>query len=424
MVGRTNAVAGGLPSDWTEEVTATALEAIAEGDAVEYRAFPGADVFNGAVLSIPALINRLAYSRDGNVRAYSPLSDEKTIVIQRKIEGVFSTVYTQTLSAGGVYSIEIPSNGAYVFIGVYYSNDTYGMVRAYKYDGDTTYTIADSYPMQYIHSIKVSPDNQYILVGRYSLIPTFYALKFTDDDITSLGAVENSVGSGVPYAIDCSNDGVYWICSHLVSSTGDCSIIKRTGDNFACTPNIEGGILQTYVGACAISPDGTKIALAVHSPYLRLYDYTNEVLTSITLPLALAGQIKDRRPDTNPMAFTYDGEYLIIGITVSPFITVLKVNADVPFTKLANPTYLPTAYPYCVERNGNNAVVLHLSTGACAEYVTGVGDFLMPMHSLRETRYYSLDQYGYYGVGMAKTAAAAGAQCTATMFKKINDAGV
>lgn len=413
---------GGLPSDWTEEVTATALENITKGDAIEYRAFPGSDVFNGAALAMPEIIYRLAYSRDGNTRAYVPEVNDRVIVIQRKVDGAFVSVYTQTFDAGGLRTVTVSADGTYVFV-ANYSSDANGMIRAYKYDGVSTYTVADSYLLTYIKSMKVSLDDTYILVGRKD--GYLRALKFADDDITSLGDVANSVYSTAVYTIDCSNDGVYWVyCGYFNLFDGYCyAIVKRTGDSFTAVNTNFYETTASYAGACAISPDGTKIVVSKSGSFLGLYDYTGEVLTSISLPLALSGQVHEILEGTSPIAFTYDGEYLIVGHEVAPFVTVLKVNAAVPFTKIANPAYLPTNYALCVARNGNNAIVVLQSNYTCVEYITGVSDCLMPLHSLRDTRYFSLDQYGYYGVGMAKTSAAAGDQCTATLFKKINDAG-
>ena len=54
-------------------------------------------------------------------------------------------------------------------------------------------------------------------------------------------------------------------------------------------------------------------------------------------------------------------------------------------------------------------------------YVTGVDGYIMPLRNLRDARYFALNQYANYKLGISDATVTAGQPCTATMFKVLNE---
>lgn len=96
--------------------------------------------------------------------------------------------------------------------------------------------------------------------------------------------------------------------------------------------------LPTGIGYnCAFSYDGNYLAVSHStSPFITIYKRSGDTFTKQTNPTNLPTGIG------YSCAFSYDGNYLAIAHDTTPFITIYKRSGDI-FTKLDNPSSLPTS---------------------------------------------------------------------------------
>lgn len=91
------------------------------------------------------------------------------------------------------------------------------------------------------------------------------------------------------------------------------------------------------------NPAGTILAVAgPGTPYIYLYQRSGSTLTQLSNPDILpTGSMQSSGP-ANCLSWSPDGQYLAMAHNVTPFFTVWKVSGTT-FTKIANPTSLPSA---------------------------------------------------------------------------------
>jgi hypothetical protein len=448
---KTSGGKGGLPSDWTEEVTATAGEAIAKGDAIEYCAYPENNSINLSSEAYPELIASAAYSLNMLYRVYVPKGIDTQVVVQKKINDVYTTIQTITFSGWDLRTPVLSSDGTYLFIPRRHVSPS-NRVDVYKTTDGNSYsflrTLSPSVTTNAVGCAKLSNDDTYLMVGVNQSAgspytkQTYFVYKRNGDDFTEI-LVANGPQQGGSYGtsalnIDCTNDGIYWISTYTNSSnSGSILFIKRTGDSFAVINLTAGGynVTTNYnFGHCAISPDGRYFShsTSTASPYVLHYSFVNEVVTKLSDPVVvLVGAVSASTnnsptsyPSTNGIIYSPSGDRVYIASITSPYFYTYSIENGV-VTKLANPSTLPTIATNRVFITSNGNIITIIATsGAVYKAVTGIGDFIRKIHSLLRSLHLLPNDYGYYGIGIAKTAAAAGSPCTATLFKKINDAGV
>ncbi|MEL7601532.1 MAG: hypothetical protein AAGU77_00085 [Bacillota bacterium] len=440
---------GGLPSDWTEEVTATALEAIAKGDAVEYRMYPGVDVFNYGTETLPDACTFFAYTPDNVFRVFQSINN---ICIQRYVDGAYVTLQT-IIPAGGELDyhngIAITSDGQYIFLTYDPASSNQDRLLIYKTTDWETWSLLYTYTHA-VANVKLTKIamaiDKYILVctvprGSFSVSDkAVYAFKFENDTLTPLTITGVSTYSDDSNAVsggrdcDVSDDGVYWIYT-LVNDTTSSAVymLKRTGDGFAnmfaatAIYRLTGSVPNGF-GSCAINGVGNQFAFTFgNTPYIKHFSLINDVATELPAPdIAMPGYT-----NVNPTNFRYkrlayskDGNYLFVSGDWIPNVIFYKINGN-NLTKLANPATLAGSVSNIyASADGKKVYINNPGDGVLKNYLTGVGAYIIPLISMAETRYLSLNQYTHFGVGMAKTSALEGQPCTATLFKKINDAGV
>ncbi|CAM4408300.1 WD40 repeat domain-containing protein [Paenibacillus xylanexedens] len=110
--------------------------------------------------------------------------------------------------------------------------------------------------------------------------------------------------------------------------------------------------------AVAYSTDGVyMVAVQNSSPYINIYKLSGGVYTKLTNPTTLP------TGDSYGVSFSVDGTYLAVAHSTSPYVTIYKRSGDT-FTKLANPSSLPTgnARKVAFSQSGTYMAVAHFTT--------------------------------------------------------------
>ena len=117
--------------------------------------------------------------------------------------------------------------------------------------------------------------------------------------------------------------------------------------------------------SCAWSPDGTRLAVSHStSPFITIYDTTTTPYTKLADPSTLP-------KGTGACAWSPDGTRLVTTHATSPFITIYDTTTT-PYTKIANPSTLPSGQIYSCSWNssGSRLVVTGTTTPKAIVYDT------------------------------------------------------
>jgi WD40 repeat protein len=163
----------------------------------------------------------------------------------------------------------------------------------------------------------------------------------TYKDTFRLNAPYTSTSFGGGYAVACSSNSRY-IAVGVVNSPYIVTY-KRNGDTFTQLndPDVLPAGASKRGNAIAFSPDDKYMAcMSATSPYLKIYklDKSTDSFTKIADP-AVMPTIGN---SYSGVAFSPNGNYLAITQNDSPNIAIYKITAGDTFTRLPNPTTLPS----------------------------------------------------------------------------------
>ena len=412
----------GIPSTMLEKVTAPALENITIGQAVEYRMYPGEDVFNYSSQANPAQF--LAASPDLSILCFrgTSTSTYRYLYIWRLIDGQYSLVQTidSGLAANYMEKAEVSSDNQFIVASY---GDTNKTAFLWKHDGNsfvkTSAGMGCGSSGSY-HTLMFTPNGGYLVIGRYDSALSIYKIDKatgTTTPCTVTGALTGSEGTS-SYRLSCDLAANYIL--HTFGTTGTSTttyrlqIFKRTGDTFAPVVSLSN---STVSYNAAISLTGKYVATNKTSS-MDFYTFQNDVLTLVT-PSA------GNWPTTtaNHYAFSPDGKYLYAAPGTTPYILIMKIDTSAnTLQKLANPTTLPTDWGYVYCSADSRQILYGRNTSAILSiYTTGAGAYMLLLRNLCDARYLALNQYTNYKLGIADATVAAGQPCTATMVKVLNE---
>ena len=411
---------GGLPSNWLEERTAIAYEAIAKDAPIECRRF--SDIENGMT----------------------------------ELAGLPDSVF-------GGYSLGYSPDGAHLFVG---ASTTAPRVRVYKRTLTGLVRLADL-PIgtinHYPRSFVFSASGIYLaFVAGSGTGSEIYFLKRNGDTYSLLRTVSASVWGDLVWGID---DQYLYIRIYDGTHLG---CITRTGDSFSIVTTVitNFGTSQHF----AISPDKNYLA-GINSSY-GLVMWKRTPGTNTWTKLAFTDSLPTSA--RTGLAFSKDGNFFYTSSTnVNPPFTIYRRNEDT-FTYIANDApwsgFTSVSHFLCtpdnksiiavgtntnpmtlliLERSGDVLVRKATQTLVAASTVSTLamtsdlsefaisysggplllqrygidaGDFITNMTSIHTDKYLSVrEQLSFYGVGIATQAAAQGAECKVKLFKPMND---
>lgn len=183
-----------------------------------------------------------------------------------------------------------------------------------------------------VTSVAFSPNSDFLAVvyivatvGAFLILYERSGTTFTD--ITSTSTI-TGIGTTVRWSPNS------YILAGIDTTTGAIDVFTRKDNVFS---QISGPVTTGFtVNDFAFSPDGNFLAVSVQTtPFILLYQITNgSTFTRLSNPASLPPNI------ANGVGWSANSEYLAVGNTATPFITIYSVSGTT-FTKIADPGTLP-----------------------------------------------------------------------------------
>lgn len=397
----------GWPEGWAHEVTGTALEAIAQGAAVEQLLTLATVERLGDPDVLPTgVVNAAAFSPDGVYLAVAHATSPFVTIYKRNGNALTKLANPSTLPAGRGRGIGFSPDGVYLAV----AHDTTPFLTIYKRSGDTFTKLANpsTLPANSGTGISFSPDGLYLAVSNATSSPFFAVYRRTGDAFAKMADPSLLPTGENGRAVSFSPDSRYLAVAVASASSGGLWVYR-----------CEDSSLTRITSITAVLSDVTFDKKGEHlygagsaAPYVRAFRWNNEVLDEIDLTgEAAAGA-------GYGISVTPENRYAVMAHATDPYITFYRINAVQP-TKVEVPISTPVGSGYCVDITSDGA---YMVTGhAAAPFVS--------MYRLTYTDGYrnitetSLLDKGYTvgATGVALEGAAAGGSLRINLFDPIND---
>ena len=369
-------------------------QSIAAGNMVTTRRFFGYDTpiaLANPATSPGSFSYEPAWSPDGKYLAIAVYSS--TAVVIYKLNGDILTALPLSWdsSLNSALSIDWSPNGKWLVIGLNQSP----CIMLYKVVGETFTNMTIPTSGAASGKVKFSSDSAYLAVARKTInTPIIYKISGDSFTIISSGSIFPT-GAQSLSDVEFSSDGVYVAVGADNSNSYVLAVSKRSGDTFTKLLDVA---VAGAVYCIAWSSDGNYLAVGTTaSPYVTIFKRSGDTFTKLANP--------DVLPPSYVRSITWspDGAYLAVGTDTSPFILIYKCSGDT-FTKLANPATLPTSAVWGVAYNPvNSYLALALGSAPFVRVYKGdiLGDYAYKYLGLTDFYYAN-----YINFGVAKEAGA------------------
>jgi hypothetical protein len=279
--------------------------------------------------------NGAAFSPDGVYMSIASTTTPFINIYKRSGDNFTKLADPATLPGSAARSVSFSPDNVYMSV----TTDSTPFVTIYKRSGDTFTKLTDpaTLPASNGRAVSWSPGSLYMAVA-HDTSPFVTIYKRSGDTFTKLtnpATLPAGNGRGASF----SPDGQYLSISH--STSPFVTIYKRSGDTF--TKLADPATLPPNSGqGTSFSSDGVYLAVtnSTTSPFLTIYKRSGDTFIKLTGGAASNGT-DTALPNTGTQpSFSPDGQYLAVGHSTTPFITIFKRTGDV-FNKIADPTSLP-----------------------------------------------------------------------------------
>jgi hypothetical protein len=242
-----------------------------------------------------------------------------------------SALAALTAPSFGANTVSFTPDG--IYLAVASRNGSSNMIAVYKRSGDT-FTVLSALPSQPDAScagVSFSPDGIYLAaayVGIYYLMVwkrngDTFTLLYTNSTVTDTSSDHD--------AVSWSRDGIY-IAMARGSEGARVALFKRTNDSITQIVDPPTAADETY--SLQFSKYNDYLACIGHvSPYVTIYSYSGDTFTKLANPTTL--------PTNQSHGLAFCKGYLAVFHNTTPFVTIYKQSENA-FTKLANPSILPS----------------------------------------------------------------------------------
>ena len=242
-----------------------------------------------------------------------------------------SALAALTAPSFGANTVSFTPDG--IYLAVASRNGSSNMIAVYKRSGDT-FTVLSALPSQPDAScagVSFSPDGIYLAaayVGVYYLMvwkrnADTFTLLYTNSTVTDTSSDHD--------AVSWRRDGIY-IAMARGSEGARVALFKRTNDSITQIVDPPTAADETY--SLQFSKYNDYLACIGHvSPYVTIYSYSGDTFTKLANPTTL--------PTNQSHGLAFCKGYLAVFHNTTPFVTIYKQNENT-FTKLANPSILPS----------------------------------------------------------------------------------
>lgn len=446
-------VAGGLPVSWKQKAIAPAWEGIQKNDPIEYRRYMDIESSPGEAVSLPFSVptGYITVSSDGRYVCFcsgAGVSSGKKLSICLINNNEFVEVYTETWDHDNrMPKFTADSKRLVVFVGV--SSGSGVELHVYNVENPSNIYVeltkvilsgASGYHRAAV-AFDIHPNSVYIALRYYSYnqsSKTYYystlLYKFNEDhsDITSISSIPTI--DGKVSILKFSPGGNYLLIGYSYDSSytsrNTLQINSFNTETEGMLDVTEDFSLTGGVDIIEFHPSGEFLVIGYSDKYgyvPRFYEVgSNFQLNLITvsgLTPSLSGQ------ELTSLAFSPDGNYFVWTVqNVSDFPTdqwyrMFKILNKTSYQLLTqfNTAINSALYNAKFDPKGNWLYLQGNLPQGVAIFPVIAQDFVRKFTNITQDKYYSLNSFSFYGIGMALESKLSGENIKVNLFPAMND---